>query len=117
MRISDWSSDVCSSDLIADHFRRRVGSVDRRTEVPASGVALRRIVTLPPAFLADQRHEGDIAEILALEFVLARPPHHPEPLPMPRLAAGDDPPTADRALAAPRQTGSASRGVRACQYL
>src|SRR3546814_2085219 len=25
MRISDWSSDVCSSDLIGAHVRRRLG--------------------------------------------------------------------------------------------
>src|SRR3546814_6091463 len=29
MRISDWSSDVCSSDLQADADRRRLGDAER----------------------------------------------------------------------------------------
>src|SRR3546814_2052505 len=37
LRISDWSSDVCSSDLLADHRRRNqpreVGDVNRRLGV------------------------------------------------------------------------------------
>src|SRR3546814_14505216 len=31
MRISDWSSDVCSSDLRTEQFGRHVGEVDRLT--------------------------------------------------------------------------------------
>src|SRR3546814_3458278 len=37
MRISDWSSDVCSSDLLIDcHICRRDVGVRRSTRVPAS---------------------------------------------------------------------------------
>src|SRR3546814_9427208 len=32
MRISDWSSDVCSSDLIAREFGFRVGAIHHATE-------------------------------------------------------------------------------------
>src|SRR3546814_16965135 len=37
MRISDWSSDVCSSDLLADHHARpaRVARGKHRAERPA----------------------------------------------------------------------------------
>src|SRR3546814_2026795 len=39
MRISDWSSDVCSSDLPRDRcaraFRRRMGKCDARAEIKA----------------------------------------------------------------------------------
>src|SRR3546814_8871412 len=45
MRISDWSSDVCSSDLSADGRRRTVASEEggeyRVTDVPAGPVNLK----------------------------------------------------------------------------
>src|SRR3546814_7908945 len=41
MRISDWSSDVCSSDLIFDLFRR-AGVQDR----PGEGIGLAHVRTL-----------------------------------------------------------------------
>src|SRR3546814_17756405 len=37
MRISDWSSDVCSSDLLADHQRAR--DVARVFQDPMAGTA------------------------------------------------------------------------------
>src|SRR3546814_2100673 len=36
MRISDWSSDVCSSDLAADDRRRRAAAPDHFAEVEAA---------------------------------------------------------------------------------
>src|SRR3546814_10306029 len=39
MRISDWSSDVCSSDLFTDRYEHDVGEAARkRVEHPAQGV-------------------------------------------------------------------------------
>src|SRR3546814_16682364 len=38
MRISDWSSDVCSSDLLAAFQQRQVG-VDLAEEEPGAGIA------------------------------------------------------------------------------
>src|SRR3546814_18303861 len=32
MRISDWSSDVCSSDLLAQHFTMQTAFLDQRAE-------------------------------------------------------------------------------------
>src|SRR3546814_6070191 len=32
MRISDWSSDVCSSDLLAQHFTMQTEFLDQRAE-------------------------------------------------------------------------------------
>src|SRR3546814_3496645 len=41
MRISDWSSDVCSSDLRIDHLRHRGGFLaDRRIDADHVGIAL-----------------------------------------------------------------------------
>src|SRR3546814_9002106 len=64
MRISDWSSDVCSSDLLAGYE----GALDRLAvegEAAALRAALRRNVfgTLPEA-------EGDLAGLVA--YVLAQ---------------------------------------------
>src|SRR3546814_2108432 len=39
MRISDWSSDVCSSDLVADHAQPLVGG----RPVPLSALAGKRV--------------------------------------------------------------------------
>src|SRR3546814_2273481 len=42
MRISDWSSDVCSSDLPADHRRAGEGRSERQNRVPRTAGAERR---------------------------------------------------------------------------
>src|SRR3546814_1974166 len=40
MRISDWSSDVCSSDLVIRHqWRRRLDMVPRSPEIVEEGAA------------------------------------------------------------------------------
>src|SRR3546814_18940094 len=40
MRISDWSSDVCSSDLLGDHRLELVGGIDGACWVREPGVVL-----------------------------------------------------------------------------
>src|SRR3546814_10091375 len=42
MRISDWSSDVCSSDLLGDRLVERIGHLARREAAGAKAVADRR---------------------------------------------------------------------------
>src|SRR3546814_5506329 len=37
LRISDWSSDVCSSDLLGRRFRDRVGAVRHLDDVAGDG--------------------------------------------------------------------------------
>src|SRR3546814_6609494 len=56
MRISDWSSDVCSSDLpVQRHARRRL-----EEERQLLGVALSREVDVPCRIAAvARRHAGD----------------------------------------------------------
>src|SRR3546814_6480827 len=62
MRISDWSSDVCSSDLSAILFARSIGdpaSVEQRAELRLSRAALDAITPngandLEAAFAADR---------------------------------------------------------------
>src|SRR3546814_1071508 len=56
MRISDWSSDVCSSDLFADRHRaaQRVEHADLHR---FGAAAARRFVLL--AACADHRHAGE----------------------------------------------------------
>src|SRR3546814_7173797 len=46
MRISDWSSDVCSSDLIAELMRLRDAGADETPEGDAIEEAIRRQVVL-----------------------------------------------------------------------
>src|SRR3546814_15224623 len=48
MRISDWSSDVCSSDLVAAERARRLGLVHPRRH-PSRQAAGARAAALPPA--------------------------------------------------------------------
>src|SRR3546814_10380862 len=43
MRISDWSSDVCSSDLLAMHRIEKAARLEARCEAPA-GFSLARFV-------------------------------------------------------------------------
>src|SRR3546814_14882671 len=55
MRISDWSSDVCSSDLprtVGQHVARRLARPDERRKPGAAGNVLRR-------------HSGAFADVLA----------------------------------------------------
>src|SRR3546814_4170364 len=60
MRISDWSSDVCSSDLLAARFARFVGEHQRREQKLAHlGTALDSA-----GLFVDQRRE--LAKLLLL---------------------------------------------------
>src|SRR3546814_1632735 len=46
MRISDWSSDVCSSDLVAIHRRRARRSVDANSCDSVSRISESRFIAL-----------------------------------------------------------------------
>src|SRR3546814_13703321 len=63
MRISDWSSDVCSSDLAVDRRRPVVAVVDRGD----AGLRLRRDRGDPGHLLFDRR------DVFGLELGRARP--------------------------------------------
>src|SRR3546814_12394900 len=59
MRISDWSSDVCSSDLVDDEGgqrRRRHGADADAGDRPARGLAAAQ--NEPALYRADRRHIG-----------------------------------------------------------
>src|SRR3546814_20280439 len=47
MRISDWSSDVCSSDLVRPHWRRRWQTPSYHWPNPPSGDSKRPAAGLP----------------------------------------------------------------------
>src|SRR3546814_4110740 len=64
MRISDWSSDVCSSDLRCDHARPHLAG-DQRQDVAAMHVLAERA-----GLGLEQRAEGKRIDLAALE---ARP--------------------------------------------
>src|SRR3546814_2535963 len=73
MRISDWSSDVCSSDLHFAFFALRLAAADRAVVREDIGLAVLR-----PLLLYDLDHLGnDVAgalndDVVALADVLAR---------------------------------------------
>src|SRR3546814_13707259 len=100
MRISDWSSDVCSSDLIVGGGRR-------------ADAGKRRIAGQRPALA--RRDAGDVEEFLRIEpeFLrkrerFARRDHR---------GAEEHVVAALRALPRTREIGRASCGERVCQYV
>src|SRR3546814_14070986 len=60
MRISDWSSDVCSSDLGAAGFMRAIAKAVGRYEITANCVALSTIRTPGVASMIDEDALGKI---------------------------------------------------------
>src|SRR3546814_1572801 len=79
MRISDWSSDVCSSDLLGDHRARRRGECrrlqervlrDHRLVTAGVDIAAYRLVDLDRLEHADAAPE---AAVTALVAALGRP--------------------------------------------
>src|SRR3546814_17549370 len=71
MRISDWSSDVCSSDLITDDHAREVLGEQAWRPDPAKGDASRLVAhrTALMAHLAWKRDlmtEGQLSELLKI---------------------------------------------------
>src|SRR3546814_12998719 len=57
MRISDWSSDVCSSDLLGDTQSGTIGDRQRRLVLEAAG----RIEQ--PLHLGHGQYDGDLANL------------------------------------------------------
>src|SRR3546814_4058563 len=70
MRISDWSSYVCSSDLAPPADRRRQGRADPRSRSEDGGAAVR-----PPDV-----GNGDRRGVLALDPIVARPAGADQPM-------------------------------------
>src|SRR3546814_19562504 len=73
MRISDWSSDVCSSDLID---LRRVAHHEAQFPVAARNVADRDLGVAPAQFRADlllhrseERREGKVCQYVYISVV------------------------------------------------
>src|SRR3546814_16248464 len=103
MRISDWSSDVCSSDLVVDQGRRIALAANQRLEIGDE---------LPPRGLGVVGHAapGEPAQPVegaGRETVLCRQGDpFPDPV-VPRFEA-DDGPQAD-AAANPAEPGLATR--------
>src|SRR3546814_12028469 len=105
MRISDWSSDVCSSDLPASHAavvtaRQSLKSLSRERIADE----LLKILALPdPRALVGQMADDRLFEVLLPEldagFAAA----------LDRLVANDPPP--DAPLAPPRRTAPLLRSV------
>src|SRR3546814_14661460 len=117
MRISDWSSDVCSSDLLRD--RDAAGRRHHRVEV-ARRLAIVWIALLVPAPCLDDGKVGrqpglqDIALAADYLFLLALRPDRPDA--RPRVDAGDPraaraPPPRQRALRIDRQRVGSGKSV------
>src|SRR3546814_13803532 len=81
MRISDWSSDVCSSDLLAQHEIQIVGIVERerldrvgdvrnhldgRAQIIATALALDDLAVDPPRGDVVALVRGDAGEALVM---------------------------------------------------
>src|SRR3546814_14882420 len=73
MRISDWSSDVCSSDLVAFGRNR----LHQMTDAPGHDDTGATVAAV--AAVAGTQHTGDV---LALGRLLAQEPAHEASLPM-----------------------------------
>src|SRR3546814_10901195 len=102
MRISDWSSDVCSSDLVEGGVERRVSARERRARGPGEEKQ-------------DKQSEGDrqlrTSNIVSDKLHGGFPSHQDATEPRPE---GSSPivPLPDK-----RQLGRASCRERVCQYV
>src|SRR3546814_18534783 len=115
MRISDWSSDVCSSDLIGAGQRARQRATFGRLARELALLGIQRRVVVPPGM--DDALAIDQQQMLAPCAQIERQTHR-------RDASGAGPETYDArvldplALQLPRieQIGRASCRDRGCQY-
>src|SRR3546814_1471196 len=64
MRISDWSSDVCSSDLFHRIARLHVGLLARDDLVAGSQTLRRQDIGLGAVGIVDQRDEGGAVGVI-----------------------------------------------------
>src|SRR3546814_18393778 len=75
MRISDWSSDVCSSDLVAEQARRFAEAFDRILDqlgiIPVAGLHRQQLLQHLGLEIADLALHVDVAELVA--FTLLHP--------------------------------------------
>src|SRR3546814_2158360 len=88
LRISDWSSDVCSSDLnLRDGLLRVAKQIFRPLDPAAHHILMRRHSHLGSELPGEVRHahRGEIAQILEAQSHLQRVfdivRHHPQPMP------------------------------------
>src|SRR3546814_11109539 len=128
MRISDWSSDVCSSDL-ADDDVGRLADIDARVRrtfhhavLDQHVIDLHRIEAVgavvgawaPGPFGAHAAHHRVLGAVdlervalgILKRAILER-----------EIVAGDAQPLGARSLLRERQIGRASRGERVCEYV
>src|SRR3546814_12760491 len=68
MRISDWSSDVCSSDLVAIEQEFQVFGADFPSAHPLSVAALRRADPFAPCVIAALEEAGVEPDVVLAEF-------------------------------------------------
>src|SRR3546814_6171983 len=68
MRISDWSSDVCSSDLVEERAISRCGM---QLEAYCTGIGKALLANLPPADQADYLASGSFVPLTKTTLVTA----------------------------------------------
>src|SRR3546814_20524465 len=90
MRISDWSSDVCSSDLVAIEQEFQVFGADFPSAHPLSVAALRRADPFAPCVIAALEEAGVEPDVVLAEF-------RPDQFEV-TCAPADPIPAADRAI-------------------
>src|SRR3546814_7170068 len=93
MRISDWSSDVCSSDLVAAPLAadagNAVGVADPAQAALAAGAVVTRVAAAAAALAAVLRHRAD-GPVLEHERYRADLPAHARERPVARGRAADN---------------------------
>src|SRR3546814_19086341 len=110
MRISDWSSDVCSSDLVRTRNHPAVADLHRLLPAPVAAVeheAARRL---------DRTAEEDRLVEWFVMFDLELVEHGADGHPVDRIV-DTDPHRAILVMADHREIGRASRRERVCQYV
>src|SRR3546814_15861637 len=112
MRISDWSSDVCSSDLVHDAFDLVKETAAGPIRMIGAGTLSQRIRSTPPSF-NDLTVEGAAIDVRVRNL---------DHVPTPDMQINDVPPDAmpprePGEPVAPVALGRASCRERACQYV
>src|SRR3546814_5284231 len=70
MRISDWSSDVCSSDLVEDRFYRTDDRISRQGAMTAASTSPARACSMRPRPARSEEHTSELQSLMRISYAV-----------------------------------------------